>query len=152
MPTSYGGYSSASRGPVIFGVVAVIAAVNFVIYSWGDFKVSKMLEAYPDKPRTVQPSGAVTYTTHLKSQLAKAEQKITDLTAQIIPADRPTKAEKIEQWEQSKLHLHKHVRKLELQLKETAEKLHLVTKNAKHGERSEEDRAGVDAIIGGGES
>ena len=143
MPTSYGGYSSTSRGPVIFGVVAVIAAVNFVIYSWGDFKISKMLKAYPDKPRTVKRSGAVEYTAHLKSQLAKAEQKITDLTAQIVPEDRETKEEERERWEEQKEHLLARIAELEAKIK-------LVI--SAHGAHTSNDSEWIGQLTEGGES
>ena len=137
MPTSYGGYSSASRGPVLFAVVVVIAAVNFVIYSWGDFKVSKMLRAYPDKPRTLHRSD-VTHNTHLKSQLAKAKREIAELKTQAVPEDRER-----ERWEEQKAHLLTRIDELE-------EKILLVI-NA-NGAHTSNDSDFIGRLAAGGES
>jgi len=156
MPTSYGGYSSASRGPVIFGVVVVIAAVNFVIYSWGDVKVSKMLKVYPDKPRTMQRSD-VTYNTHLKSQLAKAQQEIAELKTQAVPEDRETKEEERERWEEQKQHLLARIDELEgregrlfARIAELKEKIKLVI--GAHGAHTSNDSEWIGQLAEGGES
>ena len=132
---------SSGMGPLI-GVVTAIAAVNCVIYSWGDMKVSKMLPAYPDKPRTVEKSG-VTYTAHLKSQLAKAEQRIQELTEQKIPEDRETKEEEKARWKEQKQHLLNRIAELE-------EKILLVI-NA-NGEHTSNDSDFIGQLAEGGES
>ena len=156
MPTSYGGYSSTSRGPVLFAVIVVIAAVNFVIYSWGDFKVSKMLKVYPDKPRTMQRSD-VTYNAHLKSQLAKARQEIAELKTQAVPEDRETKEQERERWEEQKEHLLTRINELEEQegrlfarIAELEEKILLVI-NA-NGAHTSNDSDFIGRLAAGGES
>ena len=151
MKASYGGHSTPSRAPVLLGIMAVATAGHMAIYDWGDFKVSKMLAAYPDKPRTVEHSG-VLYNTHLKSQLAKAKQRITELSAQDIPEDRETIEEEKERWQEQREHLIEHVAQLEARLKESEEKLRRVLDKARHEELNDEDSAFVASLAGGGES
>ena len=118
MKASYGGHSTPSRAPVLLGIMAIATVGHMAIYDWGDFKVSKMLAAYPDKPRTVERSG-VAYSTHLKSQLAKAKQRITELSAQNIPEDREAIEEEKARWQKQKEQLLARIADLE-------EKIHLI--------------------------
>tara|TARA_R100000234_G_scaffold113683_1_gene88284 strand:- start:1179 stop:1628 length:450 start_codon:yes stop_codon:yes gene_type:complete len=149
MPTSYGGYSSSGRGTLL-GVVTVIVAVNFVIYEWGDFKVSKMLPAYPDKPRTVKHS-PVLHTTHLESQLVKAKQRVLDLTKQQVSEGRETEDEERERWEEQKAHLLEHIAQLEAELKKTQDELKNI-KEAYSLPISEEDKGFIADLAAGGQS
>ena len=148
MPTSYGGESAPSRGPVLFGVAVAAIAANIVIFEWGDFKVSKMLPAYPDKPRTVESVGPV-HTSDLESKLAKAKQSILDLTAQEVPEDRETKAEEKERWEEQKEHLIERVAELEMELEEKSEQLSRVLDKARHEELGDADSAFIASLAGG---
>ena len=160
---SYGGRSSSS-GPRIFLIFAATIAAITTTYYWGDIKASKMLAAYPDTPRTVKSAGP-DYVSSLRAKLTRAQQKVNELTRDAPPADRQTKAEEKEQWEQGKFHLHKHVRKLNVMLKEKVDELAELAQKLKDkdeklkkylkGEEldaySDEDRAGLDVLTEGGE-
>ena len=143
MKASYGGHSTPSRAPVFLGIMAIATVGHMAIYDWGDFKVSKMLAAYPDKPRTVEHSG-VAYSTHLKSQLAKAKQRITELSAQNIPEDRETIEEEKARWQEQKEHLLARIAELE-------EEIRIMTK-AYSEPIADEDRELVARLAEGGES
>jgi len=142
MKASYGGHSTPSRAPVLLGIMAIATVGHMAIYDWGDFKVSKMLAAYPDKPRTVEHSG-VAYSTHLKSQLAKAKQRITELSAQNIPEDRETIEEEKARWQKQKEQLLARIADLE-------EKIHLIV-NAR-GEHTTTGSEWIGRLAEGGES
>ena len=142
MKASYGGHSTPSRAPVLLGIMAIATAGHMAIYDWGDFKVSKMLAAYPDKPRTVERSG-VAYSTHLKSQLAKAKQRITELSAQNIPEDREAIEEEKARWQKQKEQLLARIADLE-------EKIHLIV-NAR-GEHTTTGSEWIGRLAEGGES
>ena len=140
MKASYGGHSTPSRAPVLLGIMAIATVGHMAIYDWGDFKVSKMLAAYPDKPRTVERSG-VAYSTHLKSQLAKAKQRITELSVQDIPEDRETVEEEKARWQEQKKHLLARIAELE-------EKILLVI--AANGEHTSNDSDFIGKLAEGG--
>ena len=142
MKASYGGHSTPSRAPVLLGIMAIATVGHMGIYDWGDFKVSKMLAAYPDKPRTVERSG-VAYSTHLKSQLAKAKQRITELSAQNIPEDREAIEEEKARWQKQKEQLLARIADLE-------EKIHLIV-NAR-GEHTTTGSEWIGRLAEGGES
>ena len=142
MKASYGGHSKPNRTPVLLGIMAIATAGHMAIYDWGDFKVSKMLAAYPDKPRTVERSG-VAYSTHLKSQLAKAKQRITELSAQNIPEDREAIEEEKARWQKQKEQLLARIADLE-------EKIHLIV-NAR-GEHTTTGSEWIGRLAEGGES
>ena len=142
MKASYGGHSTPSRAPVLLGIMAIATVGHMAIYDWGDFKVSKMLAAYPDKPRTVERSG-VAYSTHLKSQLAKAKQRITELSAQNIPEDREAIEEEKARWQKQKEQLLARIADLE-------EKIHLIV-NAR-GEHTTTGSEWIGRLAEGGES
>ena len=160
---SYGGRSSSS-GPRIFLIFAAAIAAITTTYHWGDIKASKMLAAYPDTPRTVKGTGP-DYVSSIRAQLNRAQQKVNELTRDAPPADRQTKAEEKEQWEKGKFHLHEHIRKLNIMLKDGAEEMaELVQKLKDKDEKlkeylkgeeldaySDEDRAGLDVLTEGGE-
>lgn len=160
---SYGGRSSSS-GPRIFLIFAATIAAITTTYYWGDIKASKMLAAYPDTPRTVKSTGP-DYVSSLKAKLNRAQQHISELTRDAPPADRQTKAEEKEQWEKGKFHLHEHIRKLNIMLKDGAEEMaELVQKLKDKDEKlkeylkgeeldsyTDEDRAGLDVLTEGGE-
>ena len=142
MKASYGGHSTPSRAPVLLGIMAIATVGHMASYDWGDFKVSKMLAAYPDKPRTVERSG-VAYSTHLKSQLAKAKQRITELSAQNIPEDREAIEEEKARWQKQKEQLLARIADLE-------EKIHLIV-NAR-GEHTTTGSEWIGRLAEGGES
>ena len=142
MKASYGGHSTPSRAPRLLGIMAIATAGHMASYDWGDFKVSKMLAAYPDKPRTVERSG-VAYSTHLKSQLAKAKQRITELSAQNIPEDREAIEEEKARWQKQKEQLLARIADLE-------EKIHLIV-NAR-GEHTTTGSEWIGRLAEGGES
>ncbi len=142
MKASYGGHSTPSRAPVLLGIMAIATVGHMAIYDWGDFKVSKMLAAYPDKPRTVERSG-VAYSTHLKSQLAKAKQRITELSAQNIPEDREAIEEEKARWQKQKEQLLARIADLE-------EKIRLIV-NAR-GEHTTTGSEWIGRLAEGGES
>ena len=112
MKASYGGHSTPSRAPVLLGIMAIATAGHMAIYDWGDFKVSKMLAVYPDKPRTVDQQKQF-HNSHLESQLAKARQRITELSVQDIPEDRETVEEEKARWQEQKEHLLARISELE---------------------------------------
>lgn len=112
MKASYGGHSTPSRAPVLLGIMAIATAGHMAIYEWGDFKVSKMLPAYPSKPRTVDHQKQF-HNSHLESQLAKARQRITELSVQDIPEDRETMKEEKARWQEQKEHLLARIAELE---------------------------------------
>ena len=118
MKASYGGHSEPNRFSVLLVIMVVATAGHMTIYDWGVSKVTKMLPFYPDKPRTVEHSG-VLHSTHLKSQLVKAQQKIADLTAQSATKERETNHEEKQRWEKQKAHLLARIADLE-------EKIHLI--------------------------
>ena len=160
---SYGGRSSSS-GPRIFLLFAATIAAITTTYYWGDLKVSKMLSVYPDTPRTVKSAGP-DYVSSLKAKLNRAQQHISEITRDAPPADRQTKAEEKEQWEKGKFHLHEHIRKLNIMLKDGAEEMaELVQKLKDKDEKlkeylkgeeldaySDEDAAGLAILAEGGE-
>jgi len=150
MSASYGGQSSSSRWPVVLGILGVAFGAHAAIYEWGEFKVSKMLPVYPDKPRTVESAGP-SYVSHLEANLAKAMQKISELSSQIAPGYRETKTEEKERWGEQKEHLLEHIAQLEAKLKETEEKLENIV-NAYSDPIDDEDRAGLDILTGEGQS
>ena len=151
MKASYGGHSTPSRAPVILTVLAVATAGHMVIYDWGDFKVSKMLPAYPSEPRTVESTGP-SYVSHLEANLTKAMQKISELSSQIAPGYREAKTEERERWGEQKEHLLEHIAQLEAKLKEKDEKLKHILKGEELDAYNDEDRAGLDILAGGGQS
>jgi hypothetical protein len=112
MKASYGGHSEPSRVPVLLGIMVVATAGHMAINDWGISKVSRMLPFYPDEPRTVEHS-AILHETHLKSQLVKAEQRITELSEQAIPEERETLEEEKERWKEQKKHLLARIAELE---------------------------------------
>tara|TARA_R100000234_G_scaffold50117_1_gene30012 strand:- start:1491 stop:1787 length:297 start_codon:yes stop_codon:yes gene_type:complete len=71
-----------------------------------------MLPAYPDAPRTVDNRG-VLHSTHLESQLAKAQRRIAELTRDVLPKERETLEEERERWQEQKKHLLERVAELE---------------------------------------
>jgi peptidoglycan hydrolase CwlO-like protein len=138
---SYGGRSSSS-GPRVFLLFAATIAAITATYYWGDLKASKMLSVYPDTPRTVKSAGP-DYVSSLRAQLNRAQQQINELTRDVPPANRESKEEERERWEEQKEHLHARIAELEESIE--------VMKKAYSDPISEEDRAGVDTIINGGE-
>ena len=112
MKASYGGHSTPSRAPVLLGIMAIATAGHMAIYDWGDFKVSKMLPAYPSEPRTVDQQKQF-HNSHLESQLAKARQRITELSVQDVPEDRETVEEEKARWQEQKEHLLARIAELE---------------------------------------
>jgi TolA-binding protein len=96
-----------------------------------------MLPAYPDAPRTVNNRG-VLHSTHLESQLAKAQRRIAELTRDAMPKERETLEEERERWQEQKEHLLERVEELEALL------------NARESAPyTDEDKAGLAAITGG---
>jgi len=140
MKASYGGHSTPSRAPVLLGIMAIATAGHMAIYDWGDFKVSKMLPAYPSEPRTVDQQKQF-YNSHLESQLAKAKQRITELSAQDIPEDRETVEEEKARWQEQKEHLLARIAELE-------EKILLVI--AANGEHTSNDSDFIGRLAEGG--
>ena len=145
---SYGGRSSSS-GPRVFLIFAATIAAITATYYWGDFKVSKMLSVYPDTPRTVKSVGP-DYVSSLRAQLNRAQQHINELTRDAPPANRESKEEERERWEEQKEHLHTRIAELDGNIAELEETIEIM-KKAYSDPISEEDRAGVDTIINGGE-
>lgn len=140
MKASYGGHSTPSRAPVLLGIMAVATAGHMAIYDWGDFKVSKMLPAYPSEPRTVDQQKQF-HNSHLESQLAKAKQRITELSVQDIPEDRETVEEEKARWQEQKEHLLARIAELE-------EKILLVI--AANGEHTSNDSDFIGRLAEGG--
>ena len=137
---SYGGHESPPRlGPIVLGVLTVATIAHVAIYEWGDFKVSKMLPAYPYAPRTVDNRG-VLHSTHLESQLAKAQRRIAELTRDAMPEERETLEEERERWQEQKEHLLARIAELE-------EKILLVV-NA-NGEHTSNDSAFIGRLAEG---
>ncbi len=143
MKASYGGHSTPSRAPVLLGIMAIATAGHMAIYDWGDFKVSKMLPAYPSEPRTVDQQKQF-HNSHLESQLAKARQRITELSVQDIPEDRETAKEEKARWQEQKEHLLARIAELE-------EEIRIITK-AYSEPIADEDRELVARLAEGGES
>jgi len=142
MKASYGGHSTPSRAPVILTVLAVATAGHMVIYDWGDFKVSKMLPAYPSEPRTVDQQKQF-HNSHLESQLVKARRQIAKLTTQVIPDNRESGEEERRRWQEQKEHLLARIADLE-------EKIHLIV-NAR-GEHTTTGSEWIGRLAEGGES
>ena len=140
----YGGHTSQSA-PFIFIASLLVLGAVFIWLRWGDYKVSKMLAAYPDRPRTVDPYG-VSLNTHLKSQLVKATNRVAELTAQVAPEGRETRRALKERWEKQRGHLTDRIQELEIQVQEKYDQLRDTV------EHDEDDRAFVENLAKGGES
>ena len=91
------------------------------------------------RPRTVDHQKQF-HNSHLESQLAKAKQRITELSAQDVPEDRETVEEEKSRWQEQKKHLLARIAELE-------EKILLVI--AANGEHTSNDSEFVGRLAKG---
>lgn len=114
--------------PVSAGGMAwvLVVIIVFVGALWiAEKKTDKMVSSF-NSTSSVRDRVATNYPRELEREIGKLKSKLKILKANGLPVHRETKAQEKERWETGKLHLHKHIRKLNVLLKDKTEELELV--------------------------
>jgi len=114
--------------PVSAGGMAwvLVVIIVFVGALWiAEKKTGKMVSSF-NSTSSVRDKVAINYPRELEREIGKLKSKLKILKANGLPVHRETKAQEKERWETGKLHLHKHIRKLNVLLKDKTEELELV--------------------------
>jgi len=114
--------------PVSAGGMAwvLVVIIVFVGALWiAEKKTDKMVSSF-NSTSSVRDKVATNYPRELEREIGKLKSKLKILKANGLPVHRETKAQEKERWETGKLHLHKHIRKLNVLLKDKTEELELV--------------------------
>ena len=111
-----------SAGGMAWVLVIVIAFAGAL---WiAEKKTDKMVSSFASS--SVRDKVALNYPRELEREIGKLKSELKILKASELPVYRETKAEEKERWEKNKHHLHKHIRALNVLLKERTEELELV--------------------------
>ena len=114
--------------PVSAGGMAwvLVVIIVFVGALWiAEKKTDNMVSNF-NSTSSVRDRVAISYPRELEREIGKLKSKLKILKANGLPVHRETKAQEKERWETGKLHLHKHIRKLNVLLKDKTEELELV--------------------------
>jgi glutathionyl-hydroquinone reductase len=114
--------------PVSAGGMAwvLVVIIVFVGALWiAEKKTDNMVSSF-NSTGSVRDKGATNYPRELEREIGELKAKLKILKANRLPVHRETKAQEKERWEKNKHHLHEHIRKLNILLKDKAEELELV--------------------------
>ena len=112
-----------SAGGMTWVLVVIIVFVGAL---WiAEKKTDNMVSNF-NSTSSVRDKGAPSYPRELEREIGELKAKLKILKASRLPVHRETKAQEKERWEKSKHHLHEHIRKLNILLKDKAEELELV--------------------------